>query len=465
MTPATPGLTPQPGIGHGGVADGCRIDLSFSLNPLGPHPAALAAARSCPIGRYPEPGAAPLAAAAAARHGLSPSEVVPVPGAAAGAWVTLIALLGPGDACVLVAPTFGEHERCLRMVGARLRSVWDWPPRGCLPDELEEALGAGARFCLLVNPSTPSGRALPGGEVRRLCAAHPDTLFLIDEAFVAFAPPGTSILEGAPPPANTVVLRSLTKELGLPGLRMGYLVAPEERAAHLRGLLPAWPLSAPSIAAAVAGLTDLGHVERGAEVARSTLAAVRRGLEEAGADPSPRTPTTWRSAARGCWNGSAGAPSPRATAPPTAWPGTCGWRRRPPPTWTTCWRRSVAEPGSRPARALMLQGTSSSVGKSFLVAGLCRLYTRRGLGVAPFKSQNMALNSAVTADGREIGRAQAMQAEAARVPAEAVMNPILLKAETDSRCQVVVMGRRWAASPPPSTGGCAPACGRRWWRP
>ncbi len=287
MTPATPGLTPQPGIGHGGGADGCRIDLSFSLNPLGPHPAALAAARSCPIGTYPEPGAAPLAAAAAARHGLSPSEVVPVPGAAAGAWVTLIALLGPGDACVLVAPTFGEHERCLRMVGARLRSVWDWPPRGCLPDELEEALGAGARFCLLVNPSTPSGRALPGGEVRRLCAAHPDTLFLIDEAFVAFAPPGTSILEGAPPPANTVVLRSLTKELGLPGLRMGYLVAPEERAAHLRGLLPAWPLSAPSIAAAVAGMTDLGHVERGAEVARSTLAAVRRGLEDAGADPLP----------------------------------------------------------------------------------------------------------------------------------------------------------------------------------
>lgn len=93
------------------------------------------------------------------------------------------------------------------------------------------------------------------------------------------------------------------------------------------------------------------------------------------------------------------------------------------------------------ARTLMLQGASSSVGKSFLTAGLCRLYARRGLRVAPFKSQNMALNSAVTPDGREIGRAQAMQAEAACVPAEAVMNPILLKAEAESRCQVVVMGR------------------------
>src|SRR5438876_3232974 len=95
----------------------------------------------------------------------------------------------------------------------------------------------------------------------------------------------------------------------------------------------------------------------------------------------------------------------------------------------------------RLARTLMLQGTSSSVGKSYLAAGLCRLYARRGLRVAPFKAQNMALNSAVTQDGAEIGRAQAVQAEAACVPAEAGMNPVLLKAEADSTCQVILMGR------------------------
>lgn len=95
----------------------------------------------------------------------------------------------------------------------------------------------------------------------------------------------------------------------------------------------------------------------------------------------------------------------------------------------------------RRALTLMLQGTSSSVGKSYLVAGLCRLYARRGLRVAPFKSQNMALNSAVTPAGDEIGRAQAVQADAAGVPAEAAMNPVLLKAEGDSTCHVVLMGR------------------------
>ena len=270
-------LHPSPPAQHGGRAR-LSIDLSASLNPLGPSPVALEAARSADLSRYPDATAAPLAEAAAARHGIPAEAIVPVPGASWGLWLSLVAHGGGGRRCLALGPCFGEYRRNAEIA----RCVYEETS-----SELEVALATRPDLVVLGNPANPAGSALPAARLRAAFEEHPGTVFVVDEAFAAFAPQGTSLIEEVVPASNVIVVRSLTKELGLPGLRMGYLVAASGDAARLRGILPAWPLSAPALAAAVAGCGDLDHISAGAETARRHVASMTAVLTGAGAEVRP----------------------------------------------------------------------------------------------------------------------------------------------------------------------------------
>lgn len=279
-------LRPQPPAVHGGA--GLGIDLSASLNPLGPSPAALEAARCASLGRYPEPDAGSLQRAAAVRHSVRDSAVVPVPGAGFGLWLLMIALLQPGNRCLALAPCFGEYRRSAAIaqadfeVFAAREPTFDWDLK-----ELDTQLDARAGMCVLANPANPSGRSIEAERIRSLCSGHPETIFVVDEAFAAFGQPGISLLDDADLPGNAIVVRSLTKELGLPGLRMGYLVARPDLAQRIGGVMPPWPLSSPSLEAAVAGMSDRGHIEAGAHLARAHIRKLDAAFREAGLAPVP----------------------------------------------------------------------------------------------------------------------------------------------------------------------------------
>ncbi len=280
-------LQPRPAAIHGGSSE-VLIDLTASLNPLGPSPKALQAARDCELGRYPEVDAASLKGAAAIRHRLPVENVVPVPGASWGLWLCAVALLGPGERCLGLAPCFGEYRRFAELAGAEYVEIRARPPYFRWEEsDIDEALGETPAVCVIGNPGNPTGTVMPASRLRRLCAAYPRTWFVIDEAFAAFAPRGTSLLDQGQVPFNALIVRSLTKELALPGLRMGYAVAAAEMATALAGILPPWPLSVPAIAAAVAGMSDTDHLEGGAALAHKEVGQLSEALTRVGVATVP----------------------------------------------------------------------------------------------------------------------------------------------------------------------------------
>jgi histidinol-phosphate aminotransferase len=253
---------------HGDViARGAELDFAVNVVAGGPPPwlrAALTGALD-DLGAYPDETAA--VAAVAARHGRRPDEVVLLNGGAQAFW--LLAALGP-ERPVCVHPSFTEPEVALRAAGRPPERVVLDAPWALDP----ERVPADADLVVVGNPTNPTGVLHPRAAVAALC--RDGRITVVDEAFMDFVPGEPESLADAGHLVGLVVVRSLTKLHGIPGLRAGYLLAPAPLAARLSAQRAGWSVNALALAATVACLERPDHAEaiaRETAVQRADLAA------------------------------------------------------------------------------------------------------------------------------------------------------------------------------------------------
>jgi histidinol-phosphate aminotransferase len=293
VAPVAHGSVPAADLAAAGLDPASTVDFSVSTNPLGPPPRALAALAALGEGdalgvwRYPDPTARPLRRAIGARLGVDPEALVAGNGSADLIWSIALAGVRPApDSVLILGPTFGEYERASRLMGARLLYELASPEDGfCLdvPAIAGRIRRERPRVVWLCNPNNPTGRYLPRAAVEHLldACAGTDALLVVDEAYLPFVDAPDSLLDLLPA-GNLFLLRSLTKDYALAGLRLGYGVAIPALAGAVRLAQPPWSAGAPAQAAGLAALEDQAHLDRARREIRLARALLVAGLEGLG---------------------------------------------------------------------------------------------------------------------------------------------------------------------------------------
>lgn len=433
------------------------IDFSANINPLGPPEwfRPLVSRHLEQLQHYPDPDSTAFVQAIADSTALSPAEIVVANGSTELLYTMMRVI--PWQRIVLPVPSYVDYLRAAELGGRAVLSLplVEQENFQLNPEALEEHLHAGD-LVVIGTPNNPTGRGVDRQALAALTERRPDVSFLLDEAFLDFVEK-TSSLAGYG--ENVLTLRSLTKFYGLPGLRLGYGTFPKSLAATIRRQLPPWTVNSLAQAVGERAVTDREYQQK----TRTAVGRLRQNFAEELSRISTLkvfpgeanylflkilTSTDSATLAEFCLQ--RGVMIRRCDN----YPGLSSGRffrlavrreeenARLLSVLRALWPTSVKK-GVRPPRAaaLMVQGTCSDAGKSIIATAFCRILRQDGLLVAPFKAQNMSLNSFVTRAGHEMGRAQVVQAQAAGVDPDSRMNPLLLKPHSDTGSQIIVKGK------------------------
>lgn len=247
-----------------GIAPQDILDFSANLNPFGPPPGVMEALRQADISHYPDSEARYLRRSLAEKLGISSHNILISSGSTELIRLATLAYFGKGDKVLIIEPTYGEYELACRIAGAfvikQQLSARDafWPKIDETVELIKQYHPKGIFIC---NPNNPTGRYLAQADFERILNASKDSLLVLDEAYASFVDaPWSSLdmVEGT----NLLVLRSMTKDYAMAGLRLGYGVAREEIITTLHSICPPWNVNALAQKAGIIAIAEEGHLER-----------------------------------------------------------------------------------------------------------------------------------------------------------------------------------------------------------
>jgi len=454
--------------GHGGnIAEIARItgrtgsdilDFSSNINPLGPPEwlRSFICAHISSLSHYPDIACTTLVQSIARTYGCSENEI------ATGNGLSQIIYLLPRaldiNRVLIPSPAYIDYEAAAMAAGLPVEQIPMPEEKGFSPSCKEISAALKIKDLVFIgHPVNPSGGLSDADDIRALALNHPDSFFAVDEAFLDFVINAESLSVNRPP--NVIVLLSFTKIFAIPGLRLGAAFADEAIIGRLITLQPSWSVNTLALAVGGKAIKEIDYIEKSKQYvsglrdslyselckipelkvyagrANYLLARLENG---AGARELADHMLEQGIAIRVCDNYHGLDERYFRVAVRTAEENnklvaalktSLGYKAI-----------SVAK-AYRKTPSLMFQGTCSNAGKSILTAAFCRIMLQDGYRIAPFKAQNMSLNSFVTIDGGEMGRAQVTQAEACRLDPDVRMNPILLKPNSDTGSQVIVNGK------------------------
>lgn len=273
------------------------LDFSVNSNPFGPSPLVLEALTKVVLDRYPDRESLLLRRALAEEFALAPEQILVGNGSTELIHLAAQAFLRPGDSALVLGPTIGEYARAARLAGAdvHLWTASPWDGFALNPDEISLKLTERHRVVFICNPNNPTGQCLPTNVIQYWAAAHPETIFIVDEAYLSFVPGMQSAIHPSKPwgneavtqVQNLLILRSMTKDYALAGLRLGYALGPVNLIAALTAQRPPWNVNALAQTAWLAVLQDPVHLAQTLAQLRQEKDLLVAGFQHLGYHPLP----------------------------------------------------------------------------------------------------------------------------------------------------------------------------------